>query len=211
MGQCLAGTRPQMWPPGEREREKGTLEKGKEEKLMKNGRLTERRETYGGNEQTTIWDYSTPSLKRRINVDLRSSQSLMPLPQSQVTHSSSTPSLDCTPTNGTQESFFDLVNRLQTYRLDDQRCTMPKPDKSPWTPSRQKMEDILRSSPPYAQIIFPSGGGFWIDSADQDLDDFDTEGNPLLHTASTPTELDESPCRTYRAHFLQSEHFNFCG
>jgi len=24
-------------------------------------------------------------------------------------------------------------------------------------------------------------------------------------------ELDESPCRTYRAHFLQSEHFNFCG
>ena len=24
-------------------------------------------------------------------------------------------------------------------------------------------------------------------------------------------ELDESPSRTYRALFLQSEHFNFCG
>ena len=58
--------------------------------------------------------------------------------------------------------------------------------------------------------------GFWSDPADQ----YSSESNNTSAVVNstcvdglevTAKELDASTCRTYRAHFLQSEHFNFCG
>merc|ERR1711892_948554 len=58
--------------------------------------------------------------------------------------------------------------------------------------------------------------GFWSDPADQ----YSSETNNTSKAVNskrvdglevTAKELDDSTCRTYRAHFLQSEHFNFCG
>jgi len=121
--------------------------------------------------------------------------------------------LDWTPPQTTKDQdLFDLLNRLQGSRLNDQRCIMPGGSSAPWTPSRHRLESILRGSPPHPMVALPPEGGFWCDPSDQHSHDnsFDSEGNPVI-SDSAMGELDESPCRTYRAHFLQSEHFNFCG
>ena len=76
----------------------------------------------------------------------------------------------------------------------------------PWTPSRHRLESLLRGSPPYPMVSLPPEGGFWCDHNNS----LDTEGNPVM-SEQVPGDHEESPCRTYRAHFLQSEHFTFCG
>ena len=78
----------------------------------------------------------------------------------------------------------------------------------PWTPSRHRLESLLRGSPPYPMVSLPPEGGFWTDPSHDNS--FDSEGNPVVSEAAA-TDHEESPCRTYRAHFLQSEHFTFCG
>ena len=54
-------------------------------------------------------------------------------------------------------------------------------------------------------VVLPPEGGFWVDPSPHRSHDssFDGEGAGGEH--------EESPARIYRAHFLQSEHFNFCG
>ena len=98
-------------------------------------------------------------------------------------------------------------------RLNDQRCMMPGSQQAPWTPSRHRLEAVLRGSPPYPMVSLPLEGGFWTDPSNGHKDPVnstsDTAGAPLA--AIHGNDSDDNPCRTYRAHFLQSEHFNFCG
>ena len=106
---------------------------------------------------------------------------------------------------------FELLARLQGSRLDDQRVTMGS-SSVPWTHSRHRLESLLRGSPPYPMVALPPEGGFWSDPSDHSFHNgsFDSEGNPGVEGPQVVPDLEES-CRTYRAHFLQSEHFNFCG
>merc|ERR1711892_1439431 len=58
--------------------------------------------------------------------------------------------------------------------------------------------------------------GFWSDPADQSSSETNNTSEVVNSECVdglevTAKELDDSTCRTYRAHFLQSEHFNFCG
>jgi len=110
------------------------------------------------------------------------------------------------------QDLFELLNRLQSNRLDDQRCTMPGPGSTlpAWSPSRQRLESVLRSSPPYPMVVLPPEGGFWVDPSSSHDSSFDSDGNPMIGEGLVG-EHEDAPCRTYRAHFLQSEHFNFCG
>jgi len=82
-----------------------------------------------------------------------------------------------------------------------------------WSPSRQRLEGVLRSSPPYPMVVLPPEGGFWVNPADQRNHNnaFDSEGNPVANQSAGSEHEDTSPCRIFRAHFLQSEHFNFYG
>jgi RAP1 GTPase activating protein 1 len=155
------------------------------------------------------------------------------------------------------QDLFELLSRLQSSRLDDQRCSMPAPGltspssssspATPWSPSRHRLETMLRSPPPYPMVVLPAEGGFWCRPTPEqqlryshhqlhhhtdstaccfDADDHLSGDHPHLHhhllhqggnrgggaSGNSGDLLDvESPCRTYRAHFLQSEHFNFCG
>ena len=93
---------------------------------------------------------------------------------------------------------------------------MPGGNVPMWSASRQRLEGVLRSSPPYPSVVLPPEGGFWVDPSDQRRShdtSLDSEGNPVLSETCMVSggEHEESPCRIYRAHFLQSEHFNFCG
>ena len=92
---------------------------------------------------------------------------------------------------------------------------MPGSQQAPWTPSRHRLEAVLRGSPPYPMVSLPPEGGFWSDPSNI-AGDKDHEGNSVTSdtaplAALNGNDSDDNPCRTYRAHFLQSEHFNFCG
>ena len=101
---------------------------------------------------------------------------------------------------------FDLLNRLQGRHLNNQRCNMPGGNTGAWT----GVHPAWLPTSPYG-CSAPEGGFCW-DPTDQHSHDnlFDSEGNPVI-SDSAVGELNESPCRTYRAHFLQSDHFNFFG
>ena len=116
--------------------------------------------------------------------------------------------LQWTPPPAAREpDLFELLNKLQSNRLNDQRCNMPG-NNQPWTPGRHRLESLLRGSPPYPMVSLPPEGGFWCDPSHDNS--FDSEGNPVMSDGAGG-DHEESPCRTYRAHFLQSEHFTFCG
>ena len=125
---------------------------------------------------------------------------------------SESPVSDWTPPSPTREpDIFELLNKLQGERLNDQRCMMPGPgsQQSAWTPSRHRLESVLRGSPPYPMVSLPPEGGFWSDPSSNRTRHDNNDGHPV--TSDNCPDHDDNPCRTYRAHFLQSEHFNFCG
>lgn len=165
------------------------------------------------------------------------------------------------PVTPSDQDLFELLNRLQSSRLDDQRCSMPavgltSPSSSSsvaatamasWPPSRQRLEAVLRGPPPYPMVVLPAEGGFWCRPTPEQQLRYSHHHQLHHHTGDATAAccydaddhlhhhhhhgdvsgsggggggggsggellLDaESPCRTYRAHFLQSEHFNFCG
>ena len=67
-----------------------------------------------------------------------------------------------------------------------------------------------------AMVSLPSEGGFWCDPPNVDSL-YDNDSELVINKISSDAELsdifigdhDDSSCRSYRAHFLQSEHFNF--
>jgi len=72
-----------------------------------------------------------------------------------------------------------------------------------------------------AMVSLPSDAGFWCDPPSHHSTDccYDNDGETVIGYSDGDAviseraagEPDESSCRSYRAHFLQSEHFNFCG
>ena len=76
---------------------------------------------------------------------------------------------------------FDLLKRLQGSCLNDQRCIIPGGYTAPWTPSRHRLESILRGCPPHPMVALLPEGGFWCDLSDQHSHDnsFGIEGNPV--------------------------------
>ena len=104
----------------------------------------------------------------------------------------------------TSEDFFDLLQRVQASRLDDQRCNLPSSGMRKTAPkpeSQRRLETILSGPGPYPMLSLPGDNVWWSDDDhdDQSEDDPDNSDN------------DEDISRVYRAHFLQTEHFNFIG
>jgi len=107
---------------------------------------------------------------------------------------------------------FELLDRLQSSRLDDQRCEMPQqpsPARKPSSPSRARLEAELAKPRPHPQIV-AEGGGYWVDPAsERDAGGLEEAGAP-----DTPAKLEakfeiDDSARSYRAHFLGYDHQNF--
>lgn len=110
---------------------------------------------------------------------------------------------------------FDLLTKLQSSRLDDQRCLMPTSPQAQQsqsniqqqytqlrTEAKNRLQEVLKFPPPYPMIVLPKMG-FWMEP-------------PTGMDASTlrrnvaPSKFEcEEFARIYRNHFLNSEHFNF--
>ena len=71
----------------------------------------------------------------------------------------------------TQSELFELLDRLQSARLDDQRCELPSSGKrmlssqsdSRQNSSKQMLQRILKHPPPYPMIAVPPNGGYWLE------------------------------------------------
>ena len=108
----------------------------------------------------------------------------------------------------TSEDLFDLLTRLQGYRLDDQRCTMPRVGSSHHSLSSYRLESVLRRPPPYPMVVLPQDGGYWCDPVNQGRINISDE---CAEVPALIMEPDDQPLHAYRTHFHQAEHFNFCG
>uniref|UniRef100_A0A646QE85 Rap1 GTPase-activating protein 1 n=1 Tax=Hemiscolopendra marginata TaxID=943146 RepID=A0A646QE85_9MYRI len=114
------------------------------------------------------------------------------------------------------QDLFELLEKLQNSRLDDQRCVLPpyfsqtshvedlKDNKG-----YETIEEILKKPGPYPMIILPPKGGYWIDGMEHDCP-FDSQGNPVIpqHNWKSKFETDDT-AKCYRRFFLGREHFNF--
>lgn len=123
---------------------------------------------------------------------------------------------------GKSSDLFELLNKLQNSRLDDQRCELPlgsarkaatvvisKAERQ--TRDQEKLEEILKKQAAYPMVVLPVAGGYWVDGVEcsSPSDVFDSVFVPGHFT---PTKINsEEIATTYRRHFLGKEHLNFLG
>lgn len=119
---------------------------------------------------------------------------------------------------------FELINKLQNSRLDDQRCELPKDSSQPrkgnaapvskaerQTQDHEKLEEILRKQGSYPMVVLPVAGGYWVDGVDcaSPSDVFDSVFVPGHFT---PAKINSQEiATTYRKHFLGKDHLNYVG
>lgn len=116
--------------------------------------------------------------------------------------------------NATQD-LFELLERVQCSRLDDQRCVLPayfsqsSREESRSSKDREGsqalLEDTLRGPTPYPMVVLPVGGGYWLDC--QEKPDSTCPSSP---TWRPKIETDDT-AKCYRKYFLGREHHNFVG
>ncbi|XP_064611477.1 rap1 GTPase-activating protein 1-like isoform X3 [Liolophura sinensis] len=113
---------------------------------------------------------------------------------------------------------FEMLERIQSKRFDDQRCDMSAFIKIPTTPkssnkpktNQELVEEVLKKPGPYPMIVLPPGGGYWQDGSEHECQ-LDSDGNPIIPQTSpskVKLETDET-AQCYRKHFLGKEHFNY--
>ena len=115
---------------------------------------------------------------------------------------------------------FELLDRLQSSRLDDQRCEMPSLSRKPQgshqgrllekpNPSKNRLEHVLSLPSPYPQVVV-EGSSYWVDPNDQDggLEEPLQQTDLFSTKIEAKFEIDDS-ARSYRAHFLGYDHQNF--
>ncbi|XP_061423945.1 rap1 GTPase-activating protein 1-like [Lethenteron reissneri] len=114
---------------------------------------------------------------------------------------------------------FEMIEKMQGNRIDDQRCPMPKPrSEDDYIPYPSVLE-VLQREPPYPSVILPQFGGYWIEGAERRGSHIpEGEGPPATPAPSpdsAPSPVDplaiesHRTAHLYRQHFLGQEHFNY--
>ncbi|XP_073325597.1 rap1 GTPase-activating protein 1-like isoform X9 [Pagrus major] len=106
---------------------------------------------------------------------------------------------------------FEMIEKMQGNRMDEQRCTFPPPLKTEedYIPY-PSVHEVLGRKSPFPLILLPQFGGYWIEGTNHDLNEtVDTEQLQPL-SPNTRTKLECNTTATiYRKHFLGKEHFNY--
>ena len=115
----------------------------------------------------------------------------------------------------TQSELFELLDRLQSARLDDQRCELPTSGKqtggkiresdSRQNSSKQMLQRILKHPPPYPMVALTNQCAYW---TEPNSEHSNSVTQPPLVTCG-PTHEEDS-AKMYRLHFCGYEHYNFC-
>ncbi|XP_059808359.1 rap1 GTPase-activating protein 1 isoform X15 [Hypanus sabinus] len=118
-------------------------------------------------------------------------------------------SLYSTRPNHKNTDFFEMIEKMQGCRMDEQRCPLPPPLKTEedYIPY-PSVHEVLQREPPFPIILLPQFGGYWIEGTNHDI----TSSPETERVSSTPSKHKlefNSIAKLYRKHFLGKEHFNY--
>ncbi|XP_072888471.1 rap1 GTPase-activating protein 1 isoform X19 [Hemitrygon akajei] len=118
-------------------------------------------------------------------------------------------SLYSTRPNHKNTDFFEMIEKMQGCRMDEQRCSLPPPLKTEedYIPY-PSVHEVLQREPPFPIILLPQFGGYWIEGTNHDV----TSSPETEQVSSTPSKHKlecNSIAKLYRKHFLGKEHFNY--
>ncbi|XP_077586574.1 rap1 GTPase-activating protein 1 isoform X3 [Stigmatopora nigra] len=107
---------------------------------------------------------------------------------------------------------FEMIEKMQGNRMDEQRCTFPPPLKTEedYIPY-PSVHEVLGRQSPFPLILLPQFGGYWIEGTNHELSQ-NVDSSEVLQTLSSDarTKLECNTTATlYRKHFLAKEHFNY--
>ncbi|CAL1527226.1 unnamed protein product [Lymnaea stagnalis] len=126
----------------------------------------------------------------------------------------STPSPEADDKNS---DLFEMLERLQGTRIDDQRCDMTSFYKSP-APTvnedqKRNIQQILQGGGPYPMIVLPPRGGYWMEGSEgffTSEEDNVHESITSLHPSASELSIDtDFTAQCYRCEFYGKEHFNY--
>ncbi|XP_014865413.1 rap1 GTPase-activating protein 1 isoform X7 [Poecilia latipinna] len=156
---------------------------------------------YGGVDKTFS---KARSIWKQDGADPRISAPIEPqLLQPDLTHSTS-------PLHKTTD-LFEMIEKMQGSRMDEQRCAFPPPLKTEedYIPY-PSVHEVLGRKSPFPLILLPQFGGYWIEGTNHELSE---AGDPEQHRPPPPSSRTKLECNTtatlYRKHFLGKEHFNY--
>ncbi|XP_027874424.1 rap1 GTPase-activating protein 1 isoform X13 [Xiphophorus couchianus] len=156
---------------------------------------------YGGVDKTFS---KARSIWKQDGADPRISAPIEPqLLQPELTHSTS-------PLHKTTD-LFEMIEKMQGSRMDEQRCAFPPPLKTEedYIPY-PSVHEVLGRKSPFPLILLPQFGGYWIEGTNHELSE---AGDPEQHRPPSPSSRTKLECNTtatlYRKHFLGKEHFNY--
>ncbi|XP_035697160.1 rap1 GTPase-activating protein 1-like isoform X2 [Branchiostoma floridae] len=120
--------------------------------------------------------------------------------------------------DATTKDLIAMLEKVQSDRLDEQRCTLPEACKprdnrdspSPsCRPSYRLLQQVIKGEGPYPMIVAPANGRYWVDGNDPDTLT-DSQGRPILPSCPAKYKLEaDDTAKCYRRHFLGKEHMNF--
>ncbi|XP_069774378.1 rap1 GTPase-activating protein 1 isoform X7 [Narcine bancroftii] len=124
-----------------------------------------------------------------------------------ISNSLEPPSPDAQPLYPTRPNlknndFFEMIEKMQGFRMDEQRCSLPPPLKTEedYIPY-PSVHEVLQHEPPYPIILLPQFGGYWIEGTNHDI-----TSSPETEQISSPPSKLKLECnpiaKIYRKHFL---------
>uniref|UniRef100_A0A669BHG5 RAP1 GTPase activating protein n=1 Tax=Oreochromis niloticus TaxID=8128 RepID=A0A669BHG5_ORENI len=113
------------------------------------------------------------------------------------------------PSLSKTSDLFAMIERLQGYRMDEQRCPLPPPLKTEedYIPY-PSVHEVLGRSSPFPLILLPQFGGYWIEGTNHEPKDPPEADQPPCPTSHIKLETN-STAKIYRKQFMGKEHFNY--
>ncbi|XP_044852062.1 rap1 GTPase-activating protein 1 isoform X3 [Mauremys mutica] len=131
------------------------------------------------------------------------------VPSQHVSHTVELPWVGSAPPHPKTSELFEMIEKMQGSRMDEQRCSFPPPLKTEedYIPY-PSVHEVLGREGPFPLILLPQFGGYWIEGTNHEL-----TGIPETESLPSPTSKGKLECnhmaRIYRKHFLGKEHFNY--
>ncbi|XP_026097563.1 rap1 GTPase-activating protein 1-like isoform X4 [Carassius auratus] len=104
---------------------------------------------------------------------------------------------------------FEMIEKMQSNRMDEQRCSFPPPLKTEedYIPY-PSVHEVLGRKSPFPLILLPQFGGYWIEGTNHELS-YGIDLDQLLSPNSRFKLECNTTAKIYRKHFLGKEHFNY--
>ncbi|XP_028394360.1 rap1 GTPase-activating protein 1-like isoform X2 [Dendronephthya gigantea] len=118
------------------------------------------------------------------------------------------------------EEFFKYLSRLQSDRLDEQRCPLSQPMAQSNVDSgdsvkkslenKEPIDEVLLAGKPYPLVVLPVTGEYWQEGTNH-MCDFDKRGKHIIKKIDEADLVieDDMGYSVYKNFFKNKEHFNF--